>query len=129
MGFLIDTDNNAATGGAPTYLDMNGVAGCDAWGIFYPFRGNATSASGTDGNLSIVNGPETQGAVALYSGSASKPESETTKSNVTAFGTADDTYAYLEVGIPRAAIGNPSGTMKIQFSFSYDCSEAVEINI
>ena len=135
MGFEIDTDNNAETGFNPKFIGINdpddpdsAINGCEAWGIFYPFRGNASSASGTD-NLEIVNGVETQSAVAVIKEGVSKPDADANKLSVVAFGEVDDDYAYLEVGVPLAGIGNPAkGTpMNIRLSFSYDLSPVVTI--
>ena len=129
IAFQVDTDNNAETGTAPNYAGMN-LAGCEAWGILYPFRGYASSASGTD-NVEIVNGTDAQGGVALISGKVDAPESESAKVGIVAMGTVDDSYVYMEVGIPLSGLGNPAAgsTFKVQFSYSWNLFGPAEITI
>ena len=135
MGFMIDTDNNAATGSNPKFIGINdpedpesAINGCEAWGIVYPFRGNASEASGTDG-VQVVNGVDSQGGVAVIKEGVSKPDADPDKLGIAAYGTVDDDFVYMEVGVPLAGIGNPAdgSTMNLRFSFSYDLSDVVTI--
>ena len=125
IAFGIDTDNNSETGSAVTFAGMN-IPGCEACGNFYPFRGIASEASGTDG-VEIVNGTETQGGVSTEI-SSSVPDGAADK--VTVYGQVDDDFVYVEAGIARSAIGSPaSGTAKIQLSLAWDLTEIMEITL
>ena len=125
IAFGIDTDNNAETGTAVTYAGMN-IPGCEAGANFYPFRGNATSASGTDG-LQVVNGVEEQGGISTTIGS-SVPDGANDK--VTAFGQVDDEFVYVEAQVARTAIGSPAaGQAKIQLSLAWDITDIMTITL
>ena len=125
IAFGINTDGNDATGTAVTYAGME-IPGCEAGGNFYPFRGYASSASGTDG-VQFVNGVEEQGGISTEI-TANVPDGAADK--VTAFGYADDDFVYVEAGFSRAAIGSPaSGKAKIQLSLAWDITDIMEINI
>lgn len=116
--FIIDTDNNPATGTDKTYKDLH-LTGAEAWGLFYPFRGNANTASGTDGNPSVVNGVEEQGGVETPS-----------TDKVKVYGVVEEDFAYLEVEISRASIGSPaSGKMTIQVGLSYNNPDPQEVTL
>ncbi|MBO4469702.1 MAG: SusF/SusE family outer membrane protein [Bacteroidales bacterium] len=111
----IDTDNNAET---PT-ADAAGkgdleITGCEVVALIYPFRGNATSASGTDGS-EVVNGVDEQGWVKLNGAEQA--------GKMAAWGVIDDEFGYLEMSLPKASVGGATGTMKIQFSLSYNLSD------
>ena len=125
IAFGIDTDNNAETGAAVTYAGMN-IPGCEAGGNFYPFRGNASEASGTDG-VQIVNGVEEQGGISTEI-TSSVPDGAADK--VTVYGQVDDDFVYLESKFARSAIGSPAaGTAKIQLSLSWDLTEIMDLKL
>lgn len=116
--FIIDTDNNPATGTDKTYKDLH-LTGAEAWGLFYPFRGNANTASGTDGNPSVVNGVDEQGGVETPS-----------TDKVKVYGVVEEDFAYLEAEISRASIGSPaSGKMTIQVGLSYNNPDPQEVTL
>lgn len=105
----IDTDNNATTGTTVTSGGL-GLEGSEVKAIVYPFRGYSTSNSGTDGST-VVNGEDANGYIECPVG--------TKDGKIVAFGTIDDNYGYLEIGIPRNKIGSPTlNKMKVQFSLS-----------
>ena len=107
----IDTDNNPETGDAPTSGDMT-ITGCEVLALVYPFRGNATSASGTDG-ATVVNGEDSSSWIKLPANGSKTGE------HLSIFGTIDDDFGYLEMALPKAKIGSPApGTYKIQFSLA-----------
>lgn len=125
IAFGIDADNNAETGTAVTFAGMN-IPGCEIGGNFYPFRGTATSASGTD-NVEIVNGVEEQGGVTTEIGS-NVPDGADKK--VSAFGKVDDEFVYVEAGFARADVGSPAaGTIKIQLSLAWDLTDILEYSL
>lgn len=125
IAFGIDSDNNSSTGTAVTFAGMN-IPGCEIGGNFYPFRGTATSASGTD-NVEIVNGVEEQGGVTTEIGS-SVPDGAADK--VSAYGQVDDDYVYVEAGFARSAVGSPAaGTIKIQLSLAWDLTDILEYTL
>lgn len=125
IAFGIDADNNAETGTAVTFAGMN-IPGCEIAGNFYPFRGTATSASGTD-NVEIVNGVEEQGGVTTEIGS-NVPDGADKK--VSAFGKVDDDFVYVEAGFARADVGSPAaGTIKIQLSLAWDLTDILEYSL
>ena len=99
----IDTDNNATTPSAeaPSSGDME-ITGCEVLALVYPFRGNATSASGTDG-AKVVNGVDTQGWI--------KFNGNKNGNTLSAYGVIDEEYGYLEVSMPMAGITPATGTM------------------
>ena len=125
IAFGIDTDNNAETGSAVTFAGMN-IPGCEVGGNFYPFRGTASEASGTD-NVEIVNGVEEQGGVSTTIGS-NVPDGATDK--VSAYGQVDDEFVYVEAGFARSAAGSPAaGTIKIQLSLAWDLTDILEYTL
>ena len=125
IAFGIDADNNAETGTAVTFAGMN-IPGCEIGGNFYPFRGTASEASGTD-NVEIVNGVEEQGGVTTEIGS-NVPDGADKK--VSAFGKVDDEFVYVEAGFARADVGSPAaGTIKIQLSLAWDLTDILEYSL
>ena len=129
MCFLIDTDNDSSTGFAPAHWGMD-MGGAEAEGIFYPYRGELPDGGTIPDGLTFVNGEDSQGAVGLADGST-KPTSLAEKTLPIVYGAkeADGSYVYLEVGIPLAAIGNPtSDNMRIQFSYSYDIHDPIVLS-
>lgn len=125
IAFGIDADNDSSTGTAVTFAGMN-IPGCEIGGNFYPFRGTATSASGTD-NVEIVNGVEEQGGVTTEIGS-NVPDGADKK--VSAFGKVDDDFVYVEAGFARADVGSPAaGTIKIQLSLAWDLTDILEYSL
>lgn len=125
IAFGIDADNNAETGTAVTFAGMN-IPGCEIAGNFYPFRGTASQASGTD-NVEIVNGVEEQGGVTTEIGS-NVPDGADKK--VSAFGKVDDDFVYVEAGFARADVGSPAaGTIKIQLSLAWDLTDILEYSL
>ena len=109
----LDLDGNAETPDATTTpgKDLT-ITGCEATAITYPFRGNATSAGGTDG-AEVVNGVDSQSEIKL---NGTKQEGK-----LSAWGVIEGEYGYLEVSLPRAALGSPAaGTINVQFSYSYN---------
>lgn len=106
----IDTDNNpeSPTAEAPGYGGLE-ITGCEVVTLVYPFRGNATSASGTDGS-EVLNGVDDQGWVKLNGAEQS--------GKMAAWGVIDDEFGYLEMSLPKASIGGATGTMKVQLSLS-----------
>ncbi|MBO4566341.1 MAG: hypothetical protein J5695_03850 [Bacteroidales bacterium] len=110
----INTDNDEATGSAASAGGLS-ITGCEAQALVFPFRGYASTAEGlgTEG-LEFVNGVDENGWI-------ENPVDTKNEGKITAFGSADGTYAYLEIGVPRDKIGSPAnGKMKIQFSFSWN---------
>lgn len=125
IAFGINTDANDETGTAVTFAGMN-IPGCEAGCNFYPFRGSATSAGGTDG-VQIVNGVEQQGGISTNI-TSSVPDGAEDK--VTVFGQVDDEFVYLEAEIGRAKIGSPAaGKAKIQLSLAWDLTDIMEITL
>ena len=125
IAFGIDADNNAETGTAVTFAGMS-IPGCEIGGNFYPFRGTASAASGTDG-VEIVNGVEEQGGVTTEIGS-NVPDGADKK--VSAFGKVDDEFVYVEAGFARADVGSPAaGTIKIQLSLAWDLTDILEYSL
>ena len=125
IAFGIDADNNAETGTTVAFAGMN-IPGCEIGGNFYPFRGTASAASGTDG-VEIVNGVEEQGGVTTEIGS-NVPDGADKK--VSAFGKVDDEFVYVEAGFARAAVGSPAaGTIKIQLSLAWDLTDILEYSL
>jgi hypothetical protein len=119
----LDTDNNASTGDVPDYGDMT-IPGCEVLCLVFPFRGYASSASGTDG-LEIVNGLDENSWTRIPAASGSR-----TGSQITAYGVVEDDFVYLEIGIPKAGLGeNTTGKMKVQFSLSSDLSAETVIKV
>lgn len=125
IAFGIDADNNAETGTTVAFAGMN-IPGCEIGGNFYPFRGTASEASGTD-NVEIVNGVEEQGGVTTEIGS-NVPDGADKK--VSAFGKVDDEFVYVEAGFARADVGSPAaGTIKIQLSLAWDLTDILEYSL
>lgn len=125
IAFGIDADNNAETGTTVAFAGMN-IPGCEIGGNFYPFRGTASAASGTDG-VEIVNGVEEQGGVTTEIGS-NVPDGADKK--VSAFGKVDDEFVYVEAGFARADVGSPAaGTIKIQLSLAWDLTDILEYSL
>ena len=117
----IDTDNNATTPSADVpYKGEMEITGCEVLALVFPFRGNATSASGTDG-AEVVNGVDTQGWIEF--------NSNPTGNTLTAYGVIDEEYGYLEVSMPMEGITPATGTMKVQFSLSSNLSDIGEMVI
>ena len=116
----IDTDNDSTKGTNVTKGDMN-LPGSEVLALVYPFRGSSTTASGTDG-VTVLNGEDTQGYIQYPVGT------ETGKIKV--YGCVDDNYGYLEISLPRSAIGNPSaGVFNVQFSLSSNITAVSSIEI
>ena len=117
----LDTDNNAETPTAetPGKGDLE-ITGCEALALVYPFRGNATSASGTDG-AEVLNGVDAQGWIKLNGNKDEK--------TMAVWGKIEDDYGYLEMSLPKAAIGSATGKMKVQLSFSSNLADINEIEI
>ena len=125
IAFGIDADNNAETGTAVTFAGMN-IPGCEIGGNFYPFRGTASEASGTD-NVEIVNGVEEQGGVTTEIGT-SVPDGADKK--VSAYGQVDEEFVYVEAGFARADVGSPAaGPIKIQLSLAWDLTDILEYSL
>lgn len=117
----IDTDNNAATPTAdkPSKGDFE-ITGCEVLALVYPFRGNSTSASGTDG-ATVVNGEDVQSWIKL--------NNETQEGKLAAWGVIEDDFGYVEMSLPKASIDSPTGTMKAQLSFSSNLTNIETIEI
>ena len=115
--FGFDTDNDSSTGTVPTKGGLK-IEGCEVLALVYPFRGDTTNG------LLIVNGLDEE------SWFATPDASSKNGSQMTVYGTTDDDYAYLEIGLPREGLGSPAaGTIKAQFSFSWDLTEVVELTL
>ncbi len=120
MAFQIDTDNDNTTGFAPGYAGMN-ITGCEAFGVFYPFRGTLPEGQSIPAGLEFPNGVDSQGSVGLCVDGVTDPAKLTEKSQCTVYGKLIEDYVYLEAAIPLAAIGNPaSSQMRLQLSWSWD---------
>ena len=120
MAFQIDTDNDNTTGFAPGYAGMK-ITGCEAFGVFYPFRGTLPEGQSIPAGLEFPNGVDSQGSVGLCVDGVTDPAKLTEKSNCTVYGKLIEDYVYLEAAIPLAAIGNPaSSQMRLQLSWSWD---------
>ncbi len=118
----LDTDNSTSSGTTYSGAGLN-FPGCDALATVYPFRGTVPDGMTYPAGVEFVNGVDAQGATQCPVGTG-------TDSHVTAYGYVSGDYAYLEIGVPRAAIGSPAkGKMKVQFSYSWNLTGAQLIEI
>ncbi|MBO4742981.1 MAG: hypothetical protein J5533_05035 [Bacteroidales bacterium] len=113
----IDTDNDSTTGariGGGTDMETGGeVKLC-----IFPWRGNYN-----DNNLSVVNGVDNNGYIQRPVGT------ELTDAKVTVYGTFDDNYCYLEVGIPRSALGTLASKIAVAHAMDYSTTAKTVIPI
>lgn len=118
----LDTDNSTSTGTTYSGAGLS-FPGCDALATVYPFRGTVPDGETYPAGVEFVNGVDLQGET-------QSPIGTGTDSHVTAYGYISGDYGYLEIGVPRAAIGSPSnGKMKVQFSYSWNKTGAQLIEI
>lgn len=118
----LDTDNSTSTGSTYSGAGLS-FPGCDALATLYPFRGTVPDGMTYPAGVEFVNGVDNQG-------DTQSPVGTSTGSHVTAYGYISGDYAYLEIGVPRAAIGTPAkGKMKVQFSYSWNLTGAQLIEI
>ena len=118
----LDTDNSTSTGSTYSGAGLS-FPGCDALATLYPFRGTVPDGMTYPAGVEFVNGVDNQG-------DTQSPVGTSTGSHVTAYGYISGDYAYLEIGVPRAAIGSPkNGKMKVQFSYSWNLTGAQLIEI
>lgn len=106
----LDTDNNAETGsrvGGGTAMETGGEAKI----LIYPWRGLVSES-----NLSIINGVDADGSIQLPVGTA------VADAHPTVYGVFDGDYCYLEVGIPRSAIGDLASKIGVAHCMSYSDS-------
>ena len=119
----LDTDNNPATGltaSMPAGLTLTGL---EAIASVYPFRGTVPEGSTYPEGVEFVNGEDAQGDIECPAGTV-------TGKKVSAYGYRDGAEAYLEIAIPREAIGSPAaGTYNVQHSFSWNLTEAKAITV
>ena len=111
IGF--DTDNDATTG-------SNGGAslggGLEAQADLYPWTGS------TEGSPEILAGENTKGlGIECPVG--------TQTGCVTANGMIDGNFCYIEVSVPLAKIGNPTGTITVNHSLSWQTTGAQQITL
>lgn len=110
----LDTDNDSSTGarvGGGTSMETGGeIKIC-----IFPWRGNHNESS-----LAIVNGVDGNGYI-------QNPVGTATESHPSIFGSFDGDYCYLEVGIPKSALGSLAS--KIRVSLAMDYSTASEVVI
>ena len=119
----LDTDNNSSTGVTFSGAGLS-FPGCDAAVALYPFRGTVPEGQTYPAGVEFVNGEDLQGWT------KSPADGDETGFKVTAFGYISGDYAYIEIGIPRAGIGSPAtGTMNVQFSYSYNLTSKKLISI
>ena len=113
----IDTDNNAATGarvGGGTDMETGGEVKI----LIYPWRGNYDAD-----NLSIVSGVDSQSSIQRPVG--------TTLADVHASIKGDfvGEYCYLEVSIPRSALGELSSKIAVAPCMNYSSSKKIVIPV
>jgi len=119
IGF--DTDNNAATGQSSDLPGGLKITGCEANALVYPFRGTAPAADAYPEGVECVNGVDEESWIKLADGTK-------TDGKITAYGYREGDYFYLEMGIPRAAIGSTAaGKVNVQLSFSWDLTDVTTI--
>ena len=107
-----DTDNNAATGAA------GGAAlgdGYEAQAAVYPWTGD------TEGSPEIYQGERAETRIECPVG--------TSVGTPVYAGSFEGDYAYLEVAIPLANIGNPTGKITVRHSLSWQVVDAQEITL
>ena len=113
----IDTDNNAETGarvGGGTDMETGGeVKIC-----IFPWRGNFN-----ENNLSIVNGVDNNGYIQSPVGTAVEGAS------VTVYGAFDGDYCYLEVGVPRSALGQLASKIAVAPAMDYSTTAKTVIPV
>ena len=113
----LDTDNNAETGsrvGGGTDMETGGeVKVC-----IFPWRGNVN-----EGTLSVVNGVDGHGWIQNPVG--------TTLEDVhpTVYGAFDGDYCYLEVGIPRSALGQLASKIAVAPAMDYSTTAKTVIPV
>lgn len=103
----LDTDNDAETGariGGGTDMETGGEVKV----LIYPWRGNYNEDS-----LSVVNGVDGNGWVQCPVGSA------VADAHATVYGIFDGDYCYLEVGIPKSALGDLSNYIAVAHAMDY----------
>lgn len=113
----IDTDNNASTGarvGGGTDMETGGEVKI----LIYPWRGNYDAD-----NLSIVSGVDSQSSIQRPVG--------TTLADVHASIKGDfvGDYCYLEVSIPRSALGELSSKIAVAPCMNYSTSHRIVIPV
>jgi hypothetical protein len=118
----IDTDNNPTTGVTPNYGGLT-IPGCEALAFIYPFRGSVPDGQSAPAGVEFVNGVEGNSWTRVPANGS------TTGKQCTVWGCKDESYAYLEIGIPRDGIGEPAGKeFAVQFSFSYELTPRTGIS-
>ena len=103
----IDTDNNAETGtrvGGGTDMETGGEAKV----LIYPWRGLVSESS-----LSIINGLDEDGSI------EHPVKTAVADAHPTVYGVFDGDYCYLEVGIPRSAIGDLASKIGVAPCMNY----------
>lgn len=111
IGF--DTDNDATTGSNGGAMLGNGL---EAQADLYPWAGS------TEGSPEILSGENTKGiGIECPVG--------TQTGCVTVDGMIDGNFCYIEVSVPLAKIGNPTGTITVNHSLSWETTGAQQITL
>lgn len=111
----LDTDNNSSTGDAAG--GGTTIAGCEVQVCTFPWRGDNTLGSGTEevfdtSKHSFVNGEDKNGWVKY-------PVSGSSAAFPVVYGKIDGSICYIELSIPRSAIGSPTGTISVESAMDW----------
>lgn len=110
IGF--DLDNNPSSGEAGDGAAGGGSHGVDARGLealalHYPWRGD------TEGTIGFCNGTDSDSWIKY-------PIDTKTGQKITSYGKIEGNYAYLEISIPRVALGSPASGSTIVINSAMD---------
>ena len=121
----MNTDNKTSTGAESLGYGSLTMSGCDALALVYPFKGTLPTGENVPTGLEFVAGLDDMSWTRTY-----PKGSKTAEGNITTYGYLSGDYIYLEVGIPRTAIGSPAaGNIQVEFSLSSDLSGPAVIPI
>ena len=104
----LDLDNNASTGYQGEGGGAGNNGGLEALALVFPWRG------ATEGSPECFKGEDTQGKIEF-------PVDKETGKHVTTAGKMDGEFCYIEISIPRSAIGSPAAgtTIAVNNAMNY----------
>ena len=111
IGF--DTDNKATTGKDG---GMGLGEGKEAIALVYPWRGDV------EGSPECLKGEDTQGKIECPVGTA-------TDAHVTTAGKFDGNFCYVEISIPLAKIGSPSGEITVNHTMNWSATGESKVTL
>ena len=114
IGF--NTDNDAATGSQSEHGGAGPDAGLEALAYLYPWVI-------TDGVVSIKSGVDDDSYVEQPVGT------KVAGAKISVDGIMDDTYAYLEISVPRSALGELGSTMTVRHAMQFYKTNLEVVNL